>query len=453
MIVGYFINIYPRPSHSFIRREIAALEAGGMTVRRFSLRPDPSAVDEADRTERSLTRYILVGKLRALFAAFWTLLWHPLRFLRALRLALRIGKRSDRGRLRHLAYLVEACVLRRWLKREKVRHLHAHFGTNSAAIAMLCRVLGGPTYSFTVHGPEEFDKPEFLALREKVERSSFTVAVCDFGRSQLFRWVPYDQWHKVEVVRCGLDAQYLQARYVPVPDVPRLVSVGRLSEQKGQLLLIDAAARLVGEGLRFELLLIGDGELRRPIERMIERHGLWDVVKLKGWQTNAEVRDAILESRALVLPSFAEGLPVVLMEALALRRPVISTYVAGIPELVIDGENGVLIPAGSTEALAEAMREVLLADAPLLSRMGRDGHDWACLRHNAATEAAKLAALFHRAAGIPQPAELPPTTPPAAPASEPADAASGAATPAPDSGLPAPATENGAAQAVQTGAH
>jgi len=196
------------------------------------------------------------------------------------------------------------------------------------------------------------------------------------------------------VVHCGLDATFLADAITPVPDVPRLVCVGRLSGQKGQLLLIEAAARLQREGLAFELVLAGDGEMRPQIEQYIAKEGLGQHVRITGWISGAQVKQELLAARALVLPSFAEGLPVVIMEAMALGRPVISTYIAGIPELVLDGQCGWLTPAGDVAALATAMRSCLACDTATLQAMGQQARERAAARHDIRTEAAKLAGLF-----------------------------------------------------------
>jgi glycosyltransferase involved in cell wall biosynthesis len=401
MKVAYLVNQYPHVSHSFIRREVAALEAQGVSVERFSVRPAPAdLVDPADRAERGRTEVLLAAGAGGLLAAtLAAALTRPLRWARALARAVHLGRRSGRGVLRHLAYLAEACLLLRRLRACGAGHLHAHFGTNPAAVALLTRTLGGPPYSFTVHGPEEFDRPEALALGEKIEEAAFVVAISDFGRSQLFRWCSHGHWPRIHVVRCGVDAAFLGDGPQPVPDNNRLVCVGRLSEQKGQLLLLEALGRLAAEGTSFEMTLAGDGPMRSDLEGEISRLGLGGRVRITGWLSGAEVRQEILAARALVLPSFAEGLPVVLMEALALGRPVLTTYVAGIPELVAHGVNGWLIPAGSVAALAEALRQVLAAPTGELTRMGEAGAKRVAALHDAAREAARLAALFRAAPG------------------------------------------------------
>ncbi len=405
--VAYLVNMYPTTSGSFIRREIRGIEAQSGPVSRFTLRRwGEPLVDPDDRDEDRQTRAVLeqgaVGLAKALARSAFT---RPGRFLRALRQAARLGRRgrsSGQGTLRHLIYLAEACVLVDWLDEARADHVHAHFGTNSTTVALLCRTLGGPPFSFTAHGPEEFDKPQALALDLKVKGAAFAVAVSEFGRSQLSRWVDYDQWPKLRVVHCGLDPTFLHAEPTPPPAARRLICVARLAEQKGLPILIEAAGRLKARGVDFELTIVGDGPLRGEIEALIARLGLGESVRLLGWRGGPEVKELLQGHWAMVLPSFAEGLPVVIMEALALGRPVITTWVAGIPELVRPGENGWLVPPSSVEALADAMREALDAPLDTLDAMGRRGAARARERHDAITESAKL--LDHiRASLAPEP--------------------------------------------------
>ncbi len=396
MRIAYFINQYPKVSHSFIRREILAVERQGFEVQRIALRGwDAELVDAEDVSERDKTRYVLQDGIKGLLGpALQVLRAQPRRFFSALWLALRMGRRADRAWPYHLVYLLEACRLLTWLQAFGARHVHAHFGTNSTEVVMLANALGGPAYSFTVHGPEEFDKPQFIHLGEKVRRAAFVAAISSYGRSQLFRWVDHSHWAKVKVVHCGLERSFHDVTPVAVPAVPRLVCVGRLCEQKGQLLLLEATRLLAAQAVEFEIVLAGDGEMRGQIEALIAQYGLQSKVRITGWISSDQVRTEILAARALVLPSFAEGLPVVIMEAMALRRPVLTTYVAGIPELVRQGENGWLFPAGEVEALAAAMADCLAQPVEVLQRMGEAAWQRVVERHDIDTEAARLADLF-----------------------------------------------------------
>jgi glycosyltransferase involved in cell wall biosynthesis len=398
-IIAYLTSAYARASDTFIRGEVEQLRALGFTVHTFSIqRPEAcELVSEEIRREHAATEFVLATTIGCLVRAWLrVVLRSPRRALAAVRLAVRIGTPGVKGRLWPLAYLLEAAYLAERLRAKRVEHLHNHIGEGSASVAMLASVLSGIPFSVTIHGPGEFDRPTLLALGEKMHRAEFTVAVSEFGRSQLYRWCDRADWPKIHVVHCGLNGAFLKAGTTAFPEARRLVCVGRLAEQKGPLLLVEAAGRLAAEGLTFELVLVGDGPLRRPIEELIEQLGLQEHVRLTGWRGAEAVREEILKARALVLPSFAEGLPVVLMEALALGRPVISTYIAGIPELVVPGVCGWLVPSGSVEALVAAMREVLCAPVSELERLGRAGAARAALRHDGAVEAAKLAGLLTR---------------------------------------------------------
>ncbi len=405
MKIGYFINQYPKVSHSFIRREILELEVQGIEVVRYALRTDlDELVDTKDKSELDKTHYILNEPLSYFFISLIIcFLTSPLNFINVLSTTIKIGWKSDRGLMRHLFYFVEAVVLARRMKESGIEHMHAHFGTNSTAVVMLAKLFGGPDYSFTVHGPDEFDKPQFLSLSEKIQHASFVVAISSYGRSQLYRWTAYDQWSKIKVVHCGLGNEFhgdglVSAEYSVSQ---RLVCIGRLCEQKGQLLLVEAAAQLVEEGMEFELVLAGDGPMRKELERLIARYGLEKIVKITGWVSNEQVRDELLAARVMVLPSFAEGLPVVIMEAMALSRPVISTYVAGIPELVQPGINGWLVAAGDVPALVEVMKDALGRDVDDLKKMGLAARGRVFHRHNISTEVAKLARHFRDALECP----------------------------------------------------
>ena len=396
--IAYVLNTYPQPSHSFIRREIAVLEATGQPITRIAMRrATMPLVDPLDRGEEAKTDYLLErGALHLLGAMATRLLHAPSAWMRALRLALRVGARSPLGRIRHLIYFAEACAVANRCAAAGVHHIHAHFGTNSTCVAMLAHAAGGPTYSFTVHGPEEFDAPEALSLGDKMARSAFTVAISQFGRSQLCRWVAPDHWPHIKVVHCGIEPAKFPDPAPVEAGPPRLVSIGRFSEQKGQMVLIEAMAQIVQAHPEAHLTLIGDGKMRPLIDAAIAQTGLGDHITLTGWLDEAGVRTELTRAQALIMPSFAEGLPMVIMEAMAAGRPVIATSISGIPELVRPGATGWLVPAGDTGALVTAVDELAQTDIKALAKMGKAGRVRAFERHDIAQEAAKLATLFEK---------------------------------------------------------
>jgi glycosyltransferase involved in cell wall biosynthesis len=315
--------------------------------------------------------------------------------MRAVRLAAHMSHDSERSLVYHLIYIMEACRILEWLKAFGAERIHVHFGDNSTEIVMLARVLGGPPYSFTAHGPNEFLRN--WGLDQKIHRSEFAVAISSYGRSQMYLRSAAADWPKVKIIHCGLEKSFYEGAAAPIPATPTIVCVGRLCAAKGQQLLLEVVRHLVADGVPIQLVLAGDGPMRAEIEQRIVQLRLGGHVRITGWISGEQVRNEILAARALVLPSFAEGLPVVLMEAMALRRPVLSTYIAGIPELVRSGENGWLFPAGSVADLEQAIRECLAMPLEALQKMGDSGFERVTARHNVDVEAAKLAALFRAA--------------------------------------------------------
>jgi colanic acid/amylovoran biosynthesis glycosyltransferase len=396
MKVGYFINQYPSVSHSFIRREILALERQGLEVRRYALRGWQAVlVDPEDLGERGRTRFVLQGGLLKLaFRAVGFGLRHPLSLLAGLRKTMSLAWQGDRTPLHHLVGLCEAIVLVEWMRADGVSHVHAHFGTNSAAVVSIARALGGPPFSFTVHGADELDAPRPLKLRDKIRDARFAIGISSFICAHMVRWAERSDRAKLHVVHCGLDRHFLAVEATPVPDTARIVCVGRLCNEKCQDLLVEAVARLRERGVEVQLALVGDGDLRAAIETRIAHHGLGDCVTITGWASGERVREELLASRLLVLPSVVEGLPVVIMEAMALGRPIVSTYVGGIPELVRPGREGWLSPAGDLERLVETLEEALRTPIETLRGMGLEAQRRVRERHDVDVEAAKLARLF-----------------------------------------------------------
>ncbi len=394
--VAYLVNQYPKVSHTFIRREILALEKQGITVDRYALRgwQDSSLVDAEDLSELEKTRFVQKGGIGGLILETLGLaLRRPVPFLKSLAAALAMSRKAVRPWPYHLAYFAQACRLSRWIEESGATHLHAHFGTNPAEIAYLVRKLGGPAYSFTIHGQDEIEGAKHLHFPEKVGAAKFVVAISAYCRSQILREIPHRDWERLKVVHCGLDDSYFDDGVVSLENTAHFLTVGRLSPEKGHLVLLDAFAALRATHPQAKLTCAGDGPMREEITARIAALGLNDAIEITGWVDAARIRSELDKATALVQPSFIEGLPVVIMEAMARKRPVISTYVAGIPELVT-AETGWLVPAGEITALAVALRDCLDTPDDRLREMGLSGQVRARERHSVAREAKKLAHLF-----------------------------------------------------------
>ncbi len=368
----------------------------GVPTFRYALRQaEQDSGHPEDEVEARLTKHIVkAGVLQILWCFAFTLLTRPAASVLAIRETFKLGWRSDSGLFRHIIYLIESTVLASWCRRDLIQHLHVHFGTNSATVAMLARHFSGIPYSFTVHGPDEFETAELISLRAKIESAAFVVNVSSFGRSQLMRWSSPNQWKKLVVIHCGVDSLFLDGSTRRPSNNRRFVCVGRFDARKGQVLLVETVGRLRDAGINCEVVLIGDGPYRGYVEDAIRDANLQSVISIIGLASGERVKAELIDSRCLVLPSFSENLPVAIMEAMALGRPVISTYVAGIPELVEPGKTGWLVPAGDTIALAEAMRDAVEASIDQIATMGTAGRLRVIERHSSVKEAQKLRALF-----------------------------------------------------------
>lgn len=391
MKICYFVNQYPKVSHTFIRREILALETLGATVTRVAARNSPDElIDPTDLNELKKTQCIASeNKSRLITSGLSMMLLSPLKFLKGMTHALSLGFYDNCRFIANLIYLLEACTLLKICEKEGVQHVHAHFGTNSTSVVMLCRIIGGPKYSFTVHGPEEFDKPIQISLSNKILHADFVVAITSYCRSQLFRWTAFQDWDKIKEVHCAIDDEVTKAPRTTINTSNTFVTIGRLCEQKGQMLLLQAAKQLKQNGTTIKLNIIGDGELRPKIEEFIEEAGLSEDVNLLGWQSTQQIIETLDQSSALLLPSFAEGLPVVIMESYARSKPVLSTYIAGIPELV-DEKCGWLVPAGNVDQLADAIKTITQTSTYKLDTLGNEGYKKVMAEHSSLTEAKKL---------------------------------------------------------------
>lgn len=394
MRIAYLMNTYPLTSTTFIRREMEALEAMGVEIKRYAVRHwDGKLVDPLDIADQAKTHYLLSGRvLQLIFSFFVVLFTNPAGFFSATKVWLQVCKNAGLS-IKHFAYFLQATYFYRLTKKEGLKHVHVHFSTNATTVAMLAKQMGGPSYSFTAHGPDEFVDPTAASMFLKVQHAAFVVAISNYCRVQLVRFSSYDFWEKIIIVHCGIHVDEFEPSFTFDENNQSLICVGRICPQKAQLLFPAAIAQIKNEFPNMHVHFIGDGESRAALEAGIKKYAVEKFVTIHGWKANLEVRKMVKQNRALLLPSFAEGLPVVIMEAFALGRPVISTYIAGIPELV-DSRCGWMIPAGSIDGIANAMRAALTTPVATLEKMGKEGRKRVEIEHNLKTIAPILQQAF-----------------------------------------------------------
>lgn len=397
--IAYLTGLYARPSDTFIRQEVNQLRRLSVEVNTFSIRrPNPGDDADADvREHQAATEYLLeAGPIRLALGWVTASLRRPVRAFRTAQLAWKTRPPGLRGLLRQGVCLVESALLAQRLRQENVDLLHNHIGENSATVAMLASEWSGVPFSLTIHGPGIFFAPERWALGDKLSRAAFTACITDYCRSQCMVFTPPEAWPSLHVVRCAVPEAFLNEVSPPaLTDPPTFVCVGRLCPEKAQRLLVEAAARLHAEGRSFRVVLVGDGPDRASLERAAQELGVASVVEFAGWGSSVEVAARLRSARALVSCSFAEGLPIVMMEAYAAGCPVIATRIAATYELVEDDATGWLIPPSDTATLVEAMRSALDASAETLAAYAAEGRRRVEERHHPVTQAERLAELMH----------------------------------------------------------
>ena len=394
--IAYLTGEYPRATDTFIQREVMALRERGITVFTNSIRKTDALhlVGEEQKAEAKNTFYVLKAArspFRLVYGHFNALIQSPGRYFRGLRLALATGSPGWKSTLYQVFYFAEAVILANHLNKLGVRHLHNHIATASCSVAMLASEISGIPYSFTLHGPDIFFEPIRWRLDAKIARASFVACISNYCRSQAMIHSKRSDWSKLHIVHCGVDP----ARYSKIGERTgkRVLFVGRLAAVKGLPVLFEALTKVLPHIPDLKVTLIGDGPERLGLEREARNMGVADSIEFAGYCSQSEVAEMLRHTDLLVLPSFAEGLPVVLMEALAARVPVVATQIAGVSELVEDGINGAMVPPGDAERLAEKILE-LLNDDPLRAKMGDLGCEKVALDFDITIEAGRLAALF-----------------------------------------------------------
>ncbi|MEM9097664.1 MAG: glycosyltransferase family 4 protein [Pseudomonadota bacterium] len=406
--IAYLTGTYPKASHTFILREAAGLRDHGFDITTFSIREPAAAeiIGPEEAEAQSKTFYVLSNAMRptTLIGAHLKGLFRaPIRYLSTLAQAWRMRGPGARAALYQLFYFAEAVVLAQELNRRQIRHLHNHFSDSSCTVAMLASRLAQIPFSFMMHGPNEFVEAPRWRLDLKIAEAAFVTCISHFCRSQGMIYAAPEHWAKMHIVHCGIETERYEKNDITDRTGKTLVFVGRLVAVKGVPILLDTLARLKPEHPDLKLILIGDGPDSSWIEDRIRELELDETVQLTGYQSQTEVAEHLARADILVLPSFAEGVPVVLMEAMASGLPVITTRIAGIPELVHDGMNGFVVPPGDIEALRDRIGK-LLKEPETGVRFGKAGREHVAREYNITSEAGWLAQILqHNLDGTPRP--------------------------------------------------
>ena len=373
--MAYLVSRYPAVSHTFILREVEALRRQGFVIETASInRPDqqPQQMPPREREEAARTYYVKAHGVAGALAAHAIALWQrPRAWLAGLLYALRLGGTDLRRIALGVGYFTEALMVGRWMRANELPHLHVHFATAAASVGLCVKKVFGTSLSLMIHGPDEFDDVRGQSLAEKIAGADFLFCIGSFARSQAMRLSAPAQWTKIDIARLGVDpGQYAPRLASRRDDGPfHVLCVGRLVAAKGQHVLVDAARRLVAGGRDVRVTIVGTGPDETGLRAAIDAAGLQTEVCLTGALNQDEVRRLYGEADAFVLPSFAEGIPVVLMEAMASGVPCVTTRITGIPELIRSDDEGLLVAPSDAEALAAAIAR-LIDDPGLRARIG-----------------------------------------------------------------------------------
>lgn len=398
IIVGYLASRYPAVSHTFIQREVMALRSAGVDVRTLTIHradPDELLTDDDRSADRSTFAVLPISPGRLVRCHLESFGRSPIRYVSAFLRSQRGSAPGVHARVWQLFYFAEAMVVHAHCQRTGIRHLHAQFADVATDVARIVTWRGGRgwSWSMALHGSVEFFDVQRNRLPHKVMDAMHVRTISYFGRSQVLACVDEQHWHKVHMVRVGLDLSAYPAMEHPPDGELRILCVGRLIPSKGQSLLIEAVAELQRRGIPTRAVLVGDGPNRANLSRLATRLGVGDRIELTGALGQDALPRRYAEAHVFCLPSFAEGLPVVLMEAMATGRPVVATSIMGVGELVTDGVHGRLVPPGRVEDLVSALAE-LAGDEQARKRMGSAGRRRVVDEYDVRASAAQLREIF-----------------------------------------------------------
>lgn len=360
MKIAYIVSRYPAVSHTFILREVLGLRVAGFDVTTISVRrADPAHLLTAHDQQEYAGTHILVGaSVLSYLGACLHALTRPLRLARMCARAWSLRRPGLKGALWACFYALEAILAWHICHQRGINHYHAHFANVACDVALLAALLAGPdaSFTFTMHGPTEFADVAHFRLAEKAAAAASIICISDFARSQLMALLPPSHWSKLRIVHCGIDLDAFRFKQRTPATVSEILCVGRLVPVKAQALLLEALATL---NVPFHLTLVGDGPDRARLESLTDQLGLRPHITFAGNIGQNAIHTYYQRAHLFVLPSFAEGLPVVLIEAMASGVPVISTRIAGIPELIEHNVEGLLVRPGRVDCLRNAIQQLL----------------------------------------------------------------------------------------------
>ncbi len=402
MKIAYFTNTYPRATDTFIRREVIGLRKRGFDVQTYSVRKTGSDhdVDEEVIEEKKNTHYLLPFHFLSLIgAAFSFFLAQPKNFIATKWLMWKTARPGIKGHVLQIVYFLEAIALAKLLREDKIEHLHNHLGDNSGNVTLFAAKLAGIPFSISIHGPHIFFDGLHWALDKKTEHSKFIATIGHYCTSQMMLYSDKAHWSKFNIVRCGVDLAQFDYQ-APKGRAKKLVYVGRLSAEKGLPILFDSLTQLKDQQIDVELTILGDGEDRQFLEQLCKQNQIDDRVHFAGFVDQTTIAATLRQSDIFVLPSFAEGIPVALMEAMAMGIPVIATYVGGVTELVINDETGLVVSPADSAGLAAAIARY--ESSPMLcKRLAKKAREKVSTEFNIEDQVDKLARLFSLAEETP----------------------------------------------------
>lgn len=400
--LGYLVSKYPAVSHTFILREIAALRERGLVIDVASINHSAprETMTHAEQREADITYYVKrSGAVGALKALIWLASTHTSGLIAGLRTCFKLAGMDAKRLMLCLFYFVEAAILAKWLKQRSLSHLHVHFATPAATVALILSRMTSVTFSMTVHGPDEFYDVSRYYLQEKIAAARFIVCISFFAQSQLMKLSPGTIWDKFDIGRLGVDtAQFSSRPFRTAPERFEILCVGRLVSTKGQRILIQATQKLIRDGRSLRLCFVGDGPDRTELQKLVDDLGIAQQIKFEGSLNQDQIQDFYRKADIFALASFAEGIPVVLMEAMSMEIPCVATSINGIPELIHNGLDGLLVAPSDHEGMAAALAR-LMDDPALRESIGKAGRQRVLKKYEISASADRLSDIFHRRLG------------------------------------------------------